>query len=122
MRGKWIAIRASAVLAIAGSVATLLIGGAILLGTMRAPKTGPAVPPLPLKAIGMVMAAICSCLSGWGIWTAIGVYRRRQWARISIVVFAVLLTFMGASASLAMLFVQMPVQPGVGQHTSASWP
>ena len=122
MRGKWIAIRASAVLAIAGSLATLLIGGAILLGTMRAPKTGPAVPPLPLKAIGMVMAAICSCLSGWGIWTAIGVYRRRQWARISIVVFAVLLTFMGASASLAMLFVQMPVQPGVGQHTSASWP
>jgi hypothetical protein len=118
MHRKWIAIRASAVLAIAGSLATLAIGGAMLFGTLKAPPpaTGPAVPPLPLKAIGMVMAAICACLSGWGIWTAIGIFRRRQWARISIVVFAVLLTFMGASASLAMLFVQMPLQPGVSQH------
>jgi len=118
MRGKWIAIRASAVLAIAGSLATLLIGGGILFGTLAAPppNTGPVMPPLPLKAIGIVMVAICACLSGWGISTAIGVFRRRQWARISIVVFAVLLTFMGASACLAMIFVQMPAQPGVGQH------
>ena len=117
MRRKWIAIRASAVLAIAGSLATLAIGGAMLFGTLKAPPpaTGPAMPPFPLAAIGIVMAALSAALSGWGISTAIGIFRRRQWARISIVVFAVLLTFIGASTFLAILFMRLPAQEGVSQ-------
>jgi hypothetical protein len=119
MHRKWIAIRASAGLAIAGSLATLATGGAILFSTLVAPRptTGPAVPPFPLVAIGIAMAAICAGLSGWGIWTAVGVFRRREWARISIVVFAVLLTFVGASAFLAMLFMRLPAPEGVSQKT-----
>src|ERR1039457_3376341 len=117
MRRKWIAIRASAVLAIAGSLATLAIGGAMLFGTLKAPPpaTGPAMPPFPLAAIGIVMAALSAGLSAWGISTAIGIFRRRQWARISIVVFAVLLTFIGASTFLAILFMRLPAQEGVSQ-------
>src|ERR1039457_3209301 len=117
MHRKWIAIRASAVLAIAGSLATLAIGGAMLFGTLKAPPpaTGPAMPPFPLAAIGIVMAALSAALSGWGISTAIGIFRRRQWARISIVVFAVLLTFIGASTFLAILFMRLPAQEGVSQ-------
>src|ERR1035437_2118463 len=96
MHRKWIGIRASAGIAIAGSLATLVMGGVILFGVLgAAPPTRPAAPPFPVAAIGIVMAAMAACLSGWGIWTAVGIFRRRGWARVSIVAFAVLLTFMG---------------------------
>src|ERR1019366_8653044 len=77
MHRKWIAIRASAVLAIAGSLATLAIGGAMLFGTLKAPPpaTGPAMPPFPLAAIGIVMDAIRWGMAGlYGVLAAIGVW------------------------------------------------
>jgi hypothetical protein len=114
MHRDWIAIRASAVLAIAGSLATLVMGGLLLFGSLKAPPpTGPAAPPFPMAVVGIVMAAIFAAFSGWGIWTAIGIFGRRGWARISIVVFAVLLAFMGASGSLAVVFMQFPAQAGI---------
>jgi hypothetical protein len=118
MHRKWIGIRASAGLAIAGSLATLAMGGAMLFSTLVAPPPtrGRAMPPFPLAAIGIVMAVVSACLCGWGIWTAIGIFRRRGWARISIVVFAGLLAFMGASGSLAILFITLPAQEGVSQR------
>jgi hypothetical protein len=54
-------------------------------------------------------------LSGWGIWTAIGIFRRRGWARVSIVIFAALLTFMAGSAGLVILVMRLPAQPNVTQ-------
>lgn len=118
MHRKWIGIRASAGLAIAGSLATLVMGGAMLFGTLVAPPPtkGPAVPPFPLAAIGIVMAAMAACLGGWGIWTAIGIFRRRGWARVSIVVFAVLLAFVGVSGFLAILFMPLPAPEGVSRR------
>ena len=77
--------------------------------------TGPAAPPFPLLAIGIVVAATCAILSGWGIWTAIGIFRRRGWARVSIVIFAALLTFMAGSAGLVILVMRLPAQPNVTQ-------
>jgi len=112
MQPKWIAIRASAVIAILGSLATLAMGGLMLLSMLKAPPpTGPAAPPFPMKTIGAVMAAICAGLCAWGIWTAVAIFMRRGWARISIVVFAILLAFMGGSGGVAMAFIQFPVQP-----------
>ena len=119
MHRRWIGIRASAVLAIAGSVATLVLGGVMLFGLLVAPRPapGPAAPPFPLAAIGIVMAVLFAGLSAWGICTAIGVFRRRGWARVSIVVFAILLTFMGVGAGLAILFMPaLPSQEGVSQN------
>jgi hypothetical protein len=71
----------------------------------------------------MVMASILAALSAWGIWTAVGIFRRRGWARISVVVFAALLTFIGASASLVILFMPFPAQGGVSQRImdAARW-
>lgn len=110
MHRRWIGIRASAVLEIAGSLATLLVGGVTLFGTLAAPPPkGVAAPPFPLAAIGIAMAAIAAGLSGWGIWTAVGIFRRREWARISILVFAALLTLTCAGGSLAILFMQFPI-------------
>lgn len=113
----WIGIRTSAGIAIAGSLATLVLGGLMLFGTLLAPPPkGPAAPPFPLAAIAIVMAAMFASLSGWGIWTAIGIFRRRGWARVSIVVFAALLTFMGAGGCLAVLFMPLPAQEGASQR------
>src|ERR1039457_1377373 len=104
MARKWIGIRASGGLAIAGSLATLVLGGLMLISmTLAPPPMGPAAPPFPMAAIGIVMAAIFALFSGWGIWTAIGILRRRGWARVSIVIFAVLLTFTGVGGALAIL-------------------
>jgi hypothetical protein len=124
MARKWIGIRASAGLAIAGSLATLVLGGLMLFGILVAPPPKePAAPPFPLLAIGIAAAATCAILSGWGIWTAIAIFRRRGWARISIVIFAVLLTFMGAGAGLVILVMRLPAQPDVtpGMMDAIRW-
>jgi hypothetical protein len=79
------------------------------------PPTGATAPPFPMAAFGIAMAAIFAILSGWGIWTSVGIFRRRGWARISIVVFAAMLTFMSVGGCLVFLFLQLPPQPGVSQ-------
>lgn len=60
------------------------------------------------------MAAVLALLSAWGIWTAVGIFRQRGWARISMVVFATLLTFIGLCAALAISVMPMPVPPQGG--------
>ena len=79
------------------------------------------MPPATLKAIGVAMGVVFACLGVWGIWTSVGIFRRRNWARISILVFAVLLAFMGACALLPILVMPFPSTPGVSaglmEHT-----
>ena len=99
----------SAVLTILGSAMTLLLAGLMLLaGFFAQPPQNTPPSPIPLKPMMAVMAAFFVALSAWGISTAIAVFLRRRWARISILVFAVLLTFMSAGGMLAILFVQLP--------------
>jgi hypothetical protein len=114
MRRYWIGIRASAALAILGSAATLLMAG-MMAWTMFHTKLPPeaAMPAATLKAFAVVMGALFAGLGVWGIWTSVGILRRRGWARISILVLAVLLAFMGASALLGVLLVPFPSTPGV---------
>jgi hypothetical protein len=107
-----------------GSLATLAVGGLILFGTLlRPPPAGSVVLPISLAAVGIVMAVVLTSFSALGIWTAIGIFRRRAWARISIVVFALGLTFIGAGALLATLFTPLPATPGVSQKImdAARW-
>jgi hypothetical protein len=122
MRRRWIGIRASAVLGILGGVATLFLAGVTAWSMFHAqlpPEM--AMPPATLKAIGVAMGVVFACLGVWGIWTSVGIFRRRNWARISILVFAVLLAFMGACALLPILVMPFPSTPGVSaglmEHT-----
>src|ERR1017187_1695464 len=65
MARKWIGIRASGGLAIAGSLATLVLGGLMLFGmTLAPPPKGPAAPPFSMAAIGIAMASIFSLFIG----------------------------------------------------------
>lgn len=111
MKPKWIGIRASAVLAILGSVMVLLAGALVVWGTLVAARVETPT-PLPLKAIGVFAGVLCTGLAFWGIVTAVGIFRRRGWARISMVVFAVLLAFMSIGGLLAILVVRMPPVAG----------
>ena len=120
MRRRWIGIRASAVLAALGSLATLLMAGMMAWGMFHAkPPAEMAMPPVTLKVIGVAMGVLFAGLGVWGIWTAAGIFRRRAWARISILVFAALLVFMGASALLAILVMPFPSPPGVSVSAPA---
>jgi hypothetical protein len=99
----------SAVLSILGSALTLLLAGVMwLAGFFITP--GPDAPrsSLPLKSTTAVMAAVFVALSAWGISTGIAIFLRRRWARISILAFATLLTFMSACGMLVILFIQLP--------------
>jgi hypothetical protein len=112
------------VLAILGSVATLLMA-VMMTWTMFHAKLPRdlAMPPVALKVFGVVMGVFSAGLGVWGIWTAVGIFRRRGWARISILVLAALLTFMSASALLAVLVMPFPPTPGVSARImeNARW-
>jgi hypothetical protein len=98
-------------------LATLLLGGAMLISTMVAPPPpGAAPPPFPLAVVGGVMAVICTALSAWGIWTAIAIFRRRGWARYSILIFAGLLTFIGVMSAITICFMPFPPQAALSDH------
>ena len=77
------------------------------------------MPPVALKAFGAAMGVLFAGIGVWGIWTAVGIFRRRGWARISILVFAAFLVFMGASALLAILVMPFPSPPGVSVSARA---
>jgi len=99
----------SAVLAILGSAMSLLFAVLMLFAGYFAPLPQGAPPsPIPLQPMLAVMAAVLVALSAWGISTGIAIFLRRRWARISILVFAVLLTFMSTGGMLAILFIQLP--------------
>jgi hypothetical protein len=115
MHNGWIGVRASAVLAIIGSLGALLLAALMLWAAFFGPAPeGPVVPPVPLKVLGIAMAIIFGGLAGWGLVTGIAIFRRRAWARISILVFAVLMAFMCAGGMLAVLIVQLPSTPEAG--------
>jgi hypothetical protein len=120
MRRRWIGIRAGAVLAILGSLATLLMAGMMAWGMFHAkPPAEMAMPPVTLKVIGVAMGVLFAGLGVFGIWTAVAIFRRRGWARISILVFAAFLVFMGASALLGVLVMPFPSPPGVSVSARA---
>ena len=104
----------SAGLAIAGSLLTFVIGILMPISMALAPPpAGPGAPPFPLMAVGIIMAVIFSAFALWGILTGIAIFRRRGWARISIMLFGILLAIMGAGGAVASFFIPVPEQEGV---------
>ncbi|WP_321472893.1 hypothetical protein [uncultured Paludibaculum sp.] len=113
MSPRWIAIRASAAISILGSLTILLLAGLMLAFVMFAPPV-PNAPaqPIPVKPLTIGMANVFILLAAWGIATAAGIFRRRRWARISILVFAAILTFVSVGATLMIFVIPMPETPG----------
>jgi hypothetical protein len=110
-----IGVTASAIVAIAGSLIALLF--AAILAATPLIVIGQAQPPKAMPQIVIVVEAIFAALAGLGIWTAIGVFRLRSWARTSMLIFA---GFFGAWAALTLLVTMVMPLPqeltaGTGQ-------
>ena len=108
MGKRWIAIRVSAGLAIAGSAGTLLLAVLIVFALFAAAQGPAQESPIPFKALTIAVAVFMAGLAVWGMLTGVGILRRREWARISIVVFAAVLTIMCGTGTLTILFIPFP--------------
>jgi hypothetical protein len=102
-----------AILSLLGSAGTFVMGTLMLVVMALEPASANQLPGSPaFYKIAMLFASLMYLLpAGWGIVTGIGLWRLKEWARISIIVFSVLLILMSGFTGLAMLLVPMPVVP-----------
>ena len=98
-------VTASAIVAILGSMFALLLAAFMAASPLIA--TAQPKPPYGTQ-IAIAAAAITAALAALGIWTAIGVFRLRSWARTSILIFAGFLGAWSALTLLATMVVRMP--------------
>jgi hypothetical protein len=104
----------SAVLALVGSLLALALGLLTAVGLFLAPTQPPPdsqLPPAFFKTILLLVPLFYILPAIWGIVTSIGLFQMKNWARISIIVFAALLTlggFFGAIGALAFAVAKMP--------------
>jgi len=105
------------ILSLVGSAFTLALGVGILAMTIfvSSPATQQFPGPPMLFRIVLIGASLLYVLpAGWGIVTGIGLWRMRNWARISAIVFSVLLLTIGGFAALVSLITPIPVSPRAG--------
>jgi hypothetical protein len=114
---KWIAIRASAAVALVGSAATVVFSGAMAAVLLFAPARNTG--PLLVRASGCAMAALSGGAGVWGICAGIGVFRRRNWARISMLILGGLLAFFGGTGALTAALVSFPMPAAVDQRVAS---
>ena len=108
-----IGVTFSAIVSLLGSALTLGLGVLVIFllfffAPTRANFSGVAAAP---KAI-FVMGALFYILPAiWGVITSIGLFCLKNWARISIIIFSVILILMGVVAGLIMLLMPLPAAP-----------
>jgi len=80
-----VAVTASAVVAILGSTFTLLLAAGAIASLFFA-----TAQPKPPNSAQFIIAGVATMVAfaGLGIWTSVGLFRLRSWARTSILVFA----------------------------------
>jgi hypothetical protein len=113
-------VTASAIIAILGSLSFGVLGIFMVLGAMILART-PGVPALqapypsslPIATILGIEVAITFALAVFGIVSAIGLLRLKNWARVSFLVFGVVLAFGAGSGLLGSIMglVAMPPMP-----------
>ncbi|HEX9085558.1 MAG TPA: hypothetical protein VF836_12540, partial [Gemmatimonadaceae bacterium] len=106
-----VGLTASAIVAILGSILALLLAG-ILVAT---PFIATAQPQPPNGAqFAIAGAAIFAALAGFGIWTSVGLFRLRSWARASILVIAGFVAAFSIFGLLVSLAVPLPPETTAG--------
>jgi hypothetical protein len=115
---RFAGITVSAVIAILGSIVSIL-GGFLMAISWVAMRSAPQAPtqpvsPIPPVATLAILAMIYGALGAWGITSAVGLLLRRNWARLCFVIFGGLLAFFsfcGAAGSLLVAFVVPATTP-----------
>jgi len=107
-----VGVTASAIVAILGSIFALLLAAVLVASPHIAPPQSQPPNSAQVVIAGAVMFA---ALAGIGIWTSVGLFRLRSWARTSILVIAGFL----AAGSIFSLVISMavPMPPEITAST-----
>jgi hypothetical protein len=107
-----VGVTASAIVAILGSILALVFAGMGIASLFIE-----ATRPQPPNSAQLVIAGttIIIALAGIGVWTSVGLFRLRSWARTSILVFAGFLA--AGSVFTLLLTLATPTRPGVSAST-----
>jgi len=114
---RLVGVTVIAVLSLIGSTLTLLMGILLAVVMVLVPIPTKDMPGSPLffKVIFLLSSLFYALPAIWGIFTSVGLFRLRNWARISMIVFSVLLILMWGFGGLIALL--MPVPPNVNHST-----
>jgi len=110
-----------AVLSLLGSLFALLMGLLVASVPFLASKLGEKNSPFDpgtFKVIMILAAFVYLGPAVWGICSSIGLFRLKEWARISTIVFAVLLILMSGFGGLMMVLVPLPTTPNSSADAS----
>jgi hypothetical protein len=107
-----IGVTASAIVALLGSLFGLLLGlvtiFAMILGHRKNPEQ---LGNTPFALVTVLLAIMYLVPSAWGICTSVGLFRLKNWARISILIFSGLLVFTAVFSSIALALIPIPTPP-----------
>jgi hypothetical protein len=113
---KPVGVTASAVVAILGSILALLFTAGAIASLFIV--TAQPQPPNSAQFV-IAGAAMFAILGGLGIWTSVGLFRLRSWARTSILVFA---GFLAACSIVGLISTMaMPLPPEMAAGTGPSF-
>jgi|SRR5580658_4479823 hypothetical protein len=103
-----------AILSLIGSGLTFAMGILMLVAMVLVPvPRSSAFPASPLlfRVFFVALSLVYLLPAAWGICTGVGLWRLKNWARISMIVFSVLLVLMGGFAGLVSLVMPIPASP-----------
>jgi hypothetical protein len=109
-----IGITVISVLSLLGSTVTFAIGIFMLAVMVLAPvpRANPFPgPPTLFRVLFLAISLMYLLPAAWGVLSGVGLWRLKNWARISTIVFSVLLILMGGFAGLMSLLVPVPTTP-----------
>lgn len=104
-----VGITASAVVVLICSALTILFGAVAMLGSFALSLHPMPNGPAHLGYVIVSEAVFAFGLGGWGVASGVGLIRTKEWARISMIVFAALLMFCTLPATLIFAFVPIPI-------------
>src|ERR1700760_5058873 len=96
-------ITIAAIINLIGSAFVALLGLVSLFGLVAQVAVQPAQ-PAAVRVMQLIGVVVFLALSAWGVSTGIGLIRLRNWARISQLIFSVLLLFAGFTGAIALPF------------------
>jgi hypothetical protein len=105
-----------AVLQLIGSALLLVMAGFLALAMIATPTPAndPRLPPAFFKVLKVGVPLFYALPAVWGIVTAIGLLQLKNWARISTIIFSVLLMVFGAFGILTSIVFFLKPPPGSG--------
>ena len=106
-------VTAAAVIALIGSLLILLVPlfGLLSIGSMQTLPQNPDFAPADARRAALVGFAFIALIGVWGLASSIGLFRYRNWARISTLIWSALTVAFGSLALLFISTLKIPVPP-----------